>query len=209
MKPVILIGGYGHCHSVIDVAECCGREIRGILNLPDLVGTEILGYPVIGTDEDIKKYCADCEFVITLGSVKDATARISLHKKVIEAGGTLATIVSPDAHVSRYADVGAGSVVLHHANVNACVRVGIGGIINTASNIEHDVTIGDYCHVSTGAMVNGGVSIGDGCFIGSGAVIANGISIVSGCVIAAGATVVKDITEPGIYAGVPAKQILK
>lgn len=49
-KELILIGGGGHCRSVIEAVESCGRKIRGILDLPELIGTEVSGYPVIGSD---------------------------------------------------------------------------------------------------------------------------------------------------------------
>ncbi len=53
MKPLILVGGGGHCKSVIDVAESMGHSILGILDLPENVGHSMLGYLVLGTDDDI------------------------------------------------------------------------------------------------------------------------------------------------------------
>lgn len=35
MKPLILIGGGGHCKSVIDAAESAGYSILGVLDMPD------------------------------------------------------------------------------------------------------------------------------------------------------------------------------
>lgn len=43
MKPIILIGGGGHCKSVIEAAESSGRAIAGILDMAENVGHEILG----------------------------------------------------------------------------------------------------------------------------------------------------------------------
>lgn len=39
MRPLILIGGGGHCKSVIDVAESAGYTILGILDMPEMLGT--------------------------------------------------------------------------------------------------------------------------------------------------------------------------
>src|SRR5690606_5669633 len=89
-------------------------------------------------------------------------------------------------HVSKYARVGEGTVVLHNAIVNADATIGRGCIINTFANIEHDARIGDYCHISTGAMVNGNCIVGDETFLGSQSVMVNGIEITDGCVIGAG-----------------------
>ena len=91
--PLILIGGGGHCKSVIEVAESAGYEIKGILDVPDEVGKEVLsGHKVIGTDDDIPQYVDECDFVITVGFIKNPTLRIKLYNKVKEVGGKLATI---------------------------------------------------------------------------------------------------------------------
>lgn len=207
MKPLVLIGGGGHCKSVIEAAESVGREIRGILDLPEHYGTECLVYRVIGTDDDIPKFVDDCEFVVTLGFIKNPAPRIRLHRLVEKHGGNFATVIASTAHVSRHASVGEGTVILHHATVNAGARIGFGCIINTASNIEHDVTVNDFCHISTGAMINGDCTVGKSCFIGSGSVVANGISIVDGCIVGAGSIVYRDIDASGTYAGTPARRI--
>lgn len=203
-KNLILVGGGGHCKSVIDVAECAGFNIRGILDLPEKVGSTLLGYPVLDTDDNIHKYVDDNLFLVTLGHIKNPAHRIALHERIKEVGGHMATLISPTAHVSRHAFIGEGTVVMHHALVNAGATVGHGCIINSFANIEHDAIIGEYCHISTGAMVNGTCTVGSATFIGSGAVMANNTTIVTGCVIAAGAVVRKDLTKKGIYSGNPA-----
>lgn len=207
MKPLILIGGGGHCKSVIEATESIGREIRGILDLPEYMGAECLGYRVIGNDNDIPKYADECEFIVTLGFIKNPMPRIRLHELVKKSGGKLATVIASTAHVSRHAEIGEGTVVLHHATVNAGARIGFGCIINTAANIEHDAKVGDYAHISTGAMINGDCSIGRSCFIGSGVVVANGVSITDGSIVGAGGAVPRHITESGTYIGVPARRI--
>lgn len=198
MKPLILIGGGGHCKSVIEAAESVGREIRGILDLPEYLGSECLGYKVIGNDDDIPKFVDDCEFIVTLGFIKNPFPRIRLHRLVEENGGKFATVIASTAHVSCHATVGEGSVILHHATVNAGAIIGKGAIINTAANVEHDVRIGDYTHISTGAMVNGDCKIGESCFIGSGTVINNGIEITDNIIIHSMSKISKNIIG-GVY----------
>ena len=203
-KKLILIGGGGHCKSVIDVAESAGWSIAGILDTHEKVDEKVLGYSVLGTDDMISQFANDHLFIITVGHIKNADLRIKLHEKVFKAGGKLAVIIAQDAHVSPHAVVGEGSVIMHKAVVNADAKIGKGCIINTMSNIEHDAIIGDYCHISTGAMINGNCVVGDHIFVGSGTVLSNGISITANCVIAAGSIVRKNISENGIYAGNPA-----
>lgn len=204
-RPLILIGGGGHCKSAIEVAESAGYEIKGILDMPDEVGKEVLpGHKVIGTDDEIPQYVEECDFVITVGFIKNPALRIKLYNKVKAAGGRLATIIASTAHVSKYAELGDGTVIMHYAFVNAGAKIGDNCIINTFVNIEHDAEVGNQCHISTGTMVNGECKIGENCFIGSQSVCANCIEIASDIIVGAGSVVRKSIRVKGIYAGNPA-----
>ena len=203
-KNLILIGGGGHCKSVIDVAESAGYNILGVLDMPEEVGKSVLDYKVIGTDDDIPQYVGKTEFLITVGFIKNPAIRVRIYNKVKEGGGKLATIVASTAHVSRYATLGEGTVVMHQAAVNAGAEIGANCIINTFCNIEHDAVIGDQCHISTGTMVNGDCKVGERVFIGSQSVLANGITVGEDIIIGAGSVVRKSISEKGVYAGNPA-----
>lgn len=203
-KNLILVGGGGHCKSVIDVAESAGYNIVGILDMPEDVGKQVLDYKVIGTDDDIPQYVDKAEFIITVGFIKNPSIRARIYNRIKEAGGKLATIVASTARVSRYATLGDGTVVMHQAFVNAGAKIGANCIINTFCNIEHDAHIGDQSHISTGTMVNGDCKVGERVFVGSQSVLANGITICDDAIISAGSFVRKSITKAGIYSGNPA-----
>ena len=203
-KNLILVGGGGHCKSVIEAAESAGYNILGVLDTPENVGKQVLAYSVIGTDDDIPQYVDKAEFVITVGFIKNPAIRIKLYNKVKEAGGKLATVIASTAHVSKYSTIGEGTVVMHQAFVNAGAHIGANCIINTFCNIEHDAQIGDQCHISTGTMVNGDCKVGDRCFIGSQSVLSNGIAIGDDIIVGAASFVRKSISAKGIYSGNPA-----
>lgn len=207
MKNLILIGGGGHCKSVIDVAESAGYTILGILDRSIPVGETVLGYKVLGNDDLIEPYLDKAEFIVTVGQIKSPAIRIRLNKMVKDAGGNLATVIAPTAHVSKYATIGEGTVVMHQAVVNAGAQIGVGCIVNTFANIEHDVKLIDFCHISTGAMVNGEAVIGEGTFIGSQSVVNQCVKVCNMAVVASGSVVHKDINEAGIYAGNPIKRV--
>lgn len=190
-KNLILVGGGGHCKSVIDVAESAGYTILGILDKPEEVGKQVLAYKVIGTDDDIPKYVDKAEFVITVGQIKSSEIRHKIVERIEKAGGRLATIIASDSTVSKYATIGEGTVVLHKCVVNAGAKIGKNCIINTMVNIEHEVEIGDFCHISTGSMVNGMTRVGHDTFIGSGSVLYNCIEVPSSSIIPAGTIVRK------------------
>lgn len=188
-ENLILIGGGGHCKSVIDVIELENKyKIIGVLDKNISIGTRILDYEIIGRDEDISNYSKfnDIKFLITVGQIKSYAVRLEIGKKLEENNCKIASIVSPRAYISKYSKVGKGTVVMHDAFVNVNATVGIHCILNTNANVEHDSTIGDFCHISTGVIVNGDCTIEKGCFLGSNSTISNGKRVIKNSVITAG-----------------------
>ena len=191
MNEIILIGGGGHCKSAIDVIEQEARfEIAGIIDKPELLGSKILGYPVIGNDFDLdnlaKKYQ---NALVTVGQIKTALVRIKLYDLAINAGFSLPSIVSPNAYISKHSKIGNGTIIMGNVIVNANASIGDNCIINSKALIEHDCLISSHCHISTNAIINGGVTIGSKSFIGSNVTTKNNIIIKENSFIEAGSLV--------------------
>lgn len=204
MKPeLILVGGGGHCRSVIDAIEEAGKfKIEGIVDVKENVGRNVLGYPVIGSDDDFEKLLRKYTFfLVTVGQIKNCVPRLRIYEMLKSMGAIMASIVSPTAYVSKHAHIGPGTVVLHGATVNAGVLIGENCIINSHALVEHDAVIGSHCHISTGAIINGGAKVGDRTFIGSGSVLRQEIEVGNGCVVGAGSLVLKDICADSVFKG--------
>ncbi len=207
MKDLVLIGGGGHCRSCIDVIEQQKiYRIVGIVDLPQQVGTRVLGYPVIGSDDDLEEIIGQTShFLITLGQIKSPERRIVLFNRLLEAGGKAASIVSPRAYVSPHSRIAPGTIVMHNALVNAGAQIGANCIINSCALIEHDTQVGDHCHISTSATINGGVRIGNQTFIGSNSVTCQEIHIGKKVIVGAGVTIREDIPDACVYLGKKAR----
>ena len=188
MKNIILIGGGGHCKSVIDVIEQEKKyKISGIVDKQEFLGTNILGYKVIGNDLDLEHLVKKFKYaIITVGHIKSANLRIKLFNLAKKVGFKLPTIISPNSYVSRHSKIGEGTVVMHHAIINANTCIGKNCIVNSKALIEHDCTILNHCHISTNVTINGGVKIGSKCFIGSNVTTKDNIQIKENSFIKAG-----------------------
>ncbi len=188
---IILIGGGGHCKSVIDVIEQENKfEVAGIIDLKHKKGDEVLGYKIIGSDEDLAALSKDYKYAfIAIGYVKVVEIRKKLYDKCKNLGFHLPIIISPYAYVSKYSTIGEGTIIMHGAVVNAGARIGNNCIVNSKALIEHDAEIGDNCHISTGAIINGGVKVGEGSFIGSNATTKQYVTIPKDSYIKAGSVV--------------------
>lgn len=208
-KKLYLVGGGGHCNSVIDVVHSSDDyQIVGIVDKQELLGAAVCGVKVVATDEDLAGLVeTNSSFLVTVGFTRSPNIRNHLFAKLVQSGAVMATVVSAHAIVSRHAKIAEGTVAMHGALVNASAVVGRNVIINSKALIEHDALVADHCHISTGAIVNGGCRVGESVFVGSNAVLAHGVSVADGTIVGAGSVVVSDITEPGVYVGNPARKI--
>jgi sugar O-acyltransferase (sialic acid O-acetyltransferase NeuD family) len=190
-KKIVLIGGGGHCKSVIDVIELSNQfDIVGIVDKPNLIGSKVLGYPVIGDDSDLFSLAKKYQYaLVTVGQIRSSIARIRLFNLAVKSGFKLPSIVSPRAYVSNHSSIGNGSVIMHDVQINSGSYIGENCIINSGSLIEHDCKIYNNTHVSTNVTVNGAVTIKEECFIGSGVITNNGITIKKNSFIKAGSIV--------------------
>jgi len=188
-KPkLILIGAGGHAHACIDVIEQNGGyQIVGLVGRPNELYDQHLGYAVIATDNELAALAKEhhCAF-IAIGQIQTPNHRIRLYLRAIELGFKLPAIIAPTAYVSRRANIGTGTIVMHGAIVNAGATVGNNCIINTRALVEHDVMVADHCHISTGVILNGDVRVGPGSFVGSGSVIREGVTIEQRSVVGMG-----------------------
>lgn len=197
-KTIILIGGGGHCKSCIDVIEKEGRfDIAGIVDkLGAKVVEHVLGYPVIGKDDDLRCLFKKCSHaLVTVGQIKSPNIRMRIYSDLVKIGFKLPVIVSPLAYISPHAKIKHGTIIMHNALVNAGVSIGANCIVNTKALVEHDAIIENNCHIATGAIVNGNVIVKEGTFLGSNSMIAENITIGKECVVGGGARVLRNLKD--------------
>lgn len=206
-KKLLLIGGGGHCHSVLDsVLSLNEYEQVGII---DKVDDSYLDIHVIGIDEDIPRLFAEgwTEAVITVGSVGNTGIRRRLYKMVKEIGLTIPTIVDPTAVIGRGVTIGDGSYVGKKAVINVGSSVGVCAIINTGAIIEHDCHVGDFSHISPGSVLCGQVSVGNDSHVGAGSTVKQLIMVGDNALVGSGSVVVKDVPSNVKAYGNPCKVV--
>ena len=72
MRPIVLIGGGGHCVSCIDVIEWSSLfKIVGIIDNQNSSNESLnIKYPIIGRDEDLPKIIKEFpSYLITIGQI--------------------------------------------------------------------------------------------------------------------------------------------
>lgn len=164
-------------------------------------GTRVLHSEVKGRLADCIKEQESALFLIGIG---DNTARRKIDEKYPLH---YLTLIHPSVVIGSDVKIGEGTVVMAGAVINSGSRIGRHCIINTGATVDHDCVIQDFVHISPGAHLGGSVEVGDGSWIGIGACVKNNLTICENSTIGTGAAVVDDITESGIYVGVPARRM--
>jgi sugar O-acyltransferase (sialic acid O-acetyltransferase NeuD family) len=201
-------GGFGRevlCCLIDAVANTSGKiEDLACFMVSDdqFKEAEIMGIKVIPQSGfDVARH----QVIVAIG---DPFAR----KKVVEsfpANTSFATIIHPSAVISKWVEIGEGSIVTAGTILTCNIKIGKHAHLNLHTTIGHDCVIGDYFTTAPAANVSGNCHFGACVYLGTNASIKQGIAICDNVTIGMGGVAVKNVTEEGIYIGNPLKKLEK
>ncbi len=202
MRDLIILGAGVHGAEMAEIAERASAagapwRLKGFA-VPEgsesLVGTEINGYPVLGTHETIGQH-SDCCMV----------ADNEYDDPIEVPSERLVSLIDPSAFVSRTAEVGPGCVIYPGCFVGLRASLGERVFVLANSTINHDDRLAKRVVVCSGVTLAGGVKVDEGCYLGQACTVRQNLRIGRGSLIGMGAVVTKDV-EPGtVMAGNPAR----
>jgi len=206
MKRLAILGASGHGKVVADCAECAGWN--EVVFFDDAwPSCSVNGiWKVVGDTNALLSDLALFDGVIVAIGNNDTRLRKQL--ELLSRGASLVSVIHPDSLISKYAELGIGSVVMAGAVINVGTKLGCCCIINTGSTIDHDCVLEDAVHISPGVHLAGGVTVGECSWVGIGSNIRQLVKIGKQTVIGAGSVVIKNIPDSVTAFGNPA-QIVK
>lgn len=179
-------------------------QLRFLVDRPEYLREPVNGIPVelVSAIEPPD----DARFLVALG---DPAARRAAALALAAKGMRPATLVHPRVEMSRFVEMGPGTVVCANSVLTCNLVLGAHVQVNLACTIGHDAVIEDFSTLSPGVNISGCVHLESGVFVGTNACIINGktdrpLRIGAGAVVAAGACVTKDVPPHALVAGVPA-----
>ena len=189
---LLIIGAGGHGKVIADIALKMNRW-KSILFLDDNESIKTsMGLEIIGKSIDAYKHIEDYDIFVGIGNNE---TRERIQEELKNQGASIPVLIHPDAVIGAQVELGDGTVVMAGVVINCCTKIGKGCIIE------------DYVHISPGTHLAGTVKVGKGTWLGIGSIVSNNINITSSCKVGAGAVVIKDITDKGIYIGIPARRV--
>lgn len=211
MTDVVILGAGGFARELYWLFLEANQESRrwNVLGFvddkPELEGAVICELPVLGNMGWLEGNAH--RGVRLICSAGDPRARRILAERGAALGYDFCTAVHPSARMSKWVDLGPGTIITAGCVLTTQIKVGAHTLLNLNSTIGHDAIIGAYCNINPGCQISGTVSFGDGVYFGTGAVIIQGKSVGEWTTIGAGAVVVSDIPSHVTAVGVPCRVI--
>ena len=209
---IVIFGSSGHAKVIVDVVESnSSLKLLGFIDRPELVGSEVLGYKVIGSESSLPELMDRLGFSKGIIGIGDNSTRRLVATRIQEIAPTFefTNCIHKSANISRHCEIGHGNVIMPGVSINASSIVSNHCILNTHSSLDHDSLMEPYSSLGPNAATGGNCSIGELSHIGIGASILQRVSIGRNCIIGAGSLVNKDTKNDSVYYGSPAIFISK
>ena len=208
-NKLILIGGGGHCKSILSSVDRRKYTDIIIVDSKERVGDAVDGVMIAGTDDDLVDYynMGYSDAFIAVGSVNSSSKRRNIYESLKKIGFYFPSIVDSSAVIANSAVIDEGVFIGKNAVVNAGSHIGKFSIINTGAIVDHDCDVGSFVHLSPGVTLSGVVSVGENTHIGTNSSVKQCVKIGSNTTVGMGSVVLKDIPSNCTAFGAPCKII--
>ena len=208
MKDLIIVGAGGFGREVEQWIGDINRvrptwNVLGYIN-DDLHALDGLptDYKIIGTIKDWQPKENEY-FALALAFPK---AKVKVASILKGRGAKFATLIHPASNVSKFAEIGEGTIITQRSGLNSNAKVGaFVSIID--SGCAHDSVIGDFSTLSGKVNINGHVTVGERVYIGCAASVAPGKKIGDDAQVGIGSVVISNVKAGTTVFGNPAKPL--
>ena len=210
IKDIVVIGAGGHAREVADVIDAINAQnanfnlLGYIIDLEyGTVGSLVNGKPILG---DFTWFEQNPKVNVICG-VGYPDHRRKLVERAISQGVSFCSLVHPTAVLTRWIDIGLGTVIMAGCVLSNQIKIGNHVCINRLATIGHNCFIEDYVTVSPGVCCSGNVYVQEGCFVGTGANIIEKCTIGRWATVGAGSTIIRNVADNSTVVGVPGRTI--
>ena len=140
-----------------------------------VVGTEICGIPVVGGIANLPDLRKNYDLLVV--GIGNNRFRAQVYEKAKALGFAFPNIVASSAHISPYAKIGCGCVVLQNACVQNGSVVGDGVLMNAGTEVHCGGTVEDYVLLYTNSTVRTGAKVGRFARIGGNVTVCNNATV--------------------------------
>ncbi len=161
----------------------------------------------IMTPDEFKNLQSKDDFQYFIGFALDLKEREQTIDLLDEYDSDCVTFIHETASVHEGAVIGKGSCVANFSTVMQGAVLGKHCFVETYCLISHNTTVGNNCMLHSGTMIAGKTTIGKNCMFNFRSGVMNKLDICDNTVIGAFSNVTKNIDNPGVYVGTPARKL--
>jgi len=170
------------------------------------IGTEVLGYPVLGNDDLLLDKLSHCVVINNVMHTPRIHEKVSQKLKEKYHITHFPSLIHPDVDL-RSVEVGEGNIIYKHNSLGPKVSIGDFNILYHTS-IGHESKLTNY-NLLAKCVVGARVKVGSYNLIGNSTTLANLVSIGDDNEISVGSVVVKNLKNDNHVMGYPAIDISK
>lgn len=207
MEKLAIIGTRDLAYQITHYVTTDNRyEVVGYIDNIETKGTIINNLPVLGSVAETEELYRSGKFDCVLIGI--GYTRFDLRQKIYEelkGKVPFGRFIHSTCYVDPTAKIANGCILYPKCIIDLNVDIRENVLINWGTGVSHDTILHPHSFIAPRVTLAGCSIIGMRCMIGIGVTMIDHIHVCDDVTIGGGATVVKDITQPGIYVGMPAK----
>jgi len=205
MRDLIILGTGVHGKEMAEIVERVNRAERTWNLLGHIAaakrsiepGTELNGYPVLGTEEDLAEHPEAC--FVPDNENQGLAANVPRER--------LVSLIDPSAFVSRSAQIGVGCVLYPDCFVGFNARIGDLVFCLGGCTINHDDVVEDRVVMASRVTLAGIVHVEAGCYLGQSCTIRQEVRVGRDSLIGMGSVAIRDVPPNSVMVGNPARRL--
>jgi sugar O-acyltransferase (sialic acid O-acetyltransferase NeuD family) len=207
---LVLVAASGLALEAAEAARAAGLPVEGCVDDDsDRWGTLAGGWLEVLGGPDTLAARPDSPIVVCAGR---GVVREQIVRRLTDIGvgsDRYTSVVHPSVDVPASCEVGAGSVLLAGVVLTASVTVGHHVVVMPHVTLTHDDVLEDFATLCAGVRLGGNVRVGRGAYLGMASSVRERVSIGDRATLAMGGVLVGDMPAGEVWAGVPAKPLLR
>lgn len=209
---IVIFGGGTQLPILVDIIEKCNLyQIVGIVDSYLLTGRKVLGYPVLGKQENILSIVKEYDIAGGIISVGDNYSRNAIYNSVTtllrDTPFNWVNAIHPSVIIGKGISIGHGIVAMANVVFNPNCVIEDFTAFYTGAIIEHDCHIKRFASVSAGSVIAGKTIVGRRSAITLNCTLVDRIEIGNDTVIGSGSLVLNNIPDNVLAYGSPCKVI--
>lgn len=209
MEKIFIVGTGGFAREVLFLIDQLGKfnNVEAFLELDHIweerwKDKKIMDKPILPFSD----------FTANQGSITIGVGDPSIREKTVKQlpkNTNYISLIHPNTNVSKWVKIGRGCIISAGSIVTTQIEIGDFCQLNLSTTIGHDCKIEAFYTTAPGVNISGNCTFGKRVYFGTGSATKQGVSICNDVTIGMGAMVVSNISEKGIYIGIPAKKLLQ